>query len=138
MPGVPSNQVAKDYILEKIKNSLRLPSGYWHEGIARHRERVTKVLQDEPHSGDAETLRKLGLDNDQLTDSKFAEKLVNWPGFMSHKIVKFVEYDELMYSFVKTGETAHDKDGKMVKSSRLPCAKASDWYGELDQMVAGL
>lgn len=135
---MPPTQKAKDYIIENIKSSLRTPNGDWHEGIARRRNRVKDILETEPRSSEAATLRSLGLDNEDLTAYEFVEKAVHWQGFMTHEIVKFVRYDEHMYNFVKSGETTHDKTGILVSKSGNSCAKASDWYDEMDRTVVGL
>jgi hypothetical protein len=135
--GVPSKGTDKSYLVENMKTSLRSAGGYWHRGIARHRKRVKDVLMNYPASKDAESLISLGLDKDGISDENFAEKIVHWEKFLSHTIVQFVSYDENMYDFVKEGETTHNKHGKKMKSGE-PCAKASDWYNELDKMAEGV
>jgi hypothetical protein len=140
--GVPSKGTDKSYMVENMKTSLRSASGHWHEGIARRRKRVKDILMNHPASKDAESLISLGLDKDGISDEKFAEKIVHWEKFLSHTIVQFVSYDENMYDFVKEGETTHDKHGKTTHNKHgkktKPCAKASDWYNELDKMAEGV
>jgi hypothetical protein len=95
------------------------------------------ILKNHPTSKDAESLISLSLDKVNMSDEEFAEKVVHWEKFLSDTIVKFVSYDEDMYAFVKEGETTHNKHGKKMKDGES-CAKASDWYDELDKMAGGV
>lgn len=72
-----------------------------------------------------------------LTNQDFAKRVARWEKLYTHKAVEFIGYDEDMYEFVKEGATTHDANGKLVKSTGKPCAKACDWYAVLDQIVDG-
>ena len=133
MYGAPSTKRDQDGVVETIMRSLSNPTGCWHRHIPNTKEDIRDILTYEPESFDADRLRSLGLDDENLSDREFAEKLVQWEGFFHQHPVKFVRYDEEMYNFVKEGETTRDKDGKLVSKSSKQCARASDWYNELDQ-----
>lgn len=77
------------------------------------------------------------MEDQNLTNQDFVKKVARWEKFYEHTPVEFVRYDEDMYEFVKQGETTHDADGKLAKSTGKPCANASDWYAVLDQIVDG-
>ena len=80
--------------------------------------------------------RACGLDNVDISDIEFAKRLVHYDDFYGSYAIKFVSYDESMYSFVKEGETTKNKYNK-TRAPGEPCAKASDWYNVMDQQVEG-
>lgn len=131
----PTAQRDKDFVINNLKFNLKSPCSWVHKSVARDRSKIKEVLMHQPDSGEAAELRSLGLDNEHLSDYEFVEKVVYWQGFLPHKSVKFVRYDEKMYEFVSDGFTTRDKDGKIRNVSGKPPAKASDWYNELDQRV---
>lgn len=136
MTSVPPKQTDKDYIIYKIKRSLSHSNGLWHYLLSRSRENIQQILENRPDSHDAENLRSLGLDDENMTDNELAEKVVYWEGFYHSRLVEFVNYDDDMYDFVKAGETTRNKHGNKKKNCEL-CAMASDWYDKHDQMVGG-
>jgi hypothetical protein len=77
------------------------------------------------------------LQAQNLTNQDFAKRVARWEKLYTHKAVEFIGYDEDMYEFVKEGATTHDANGKLVKSTGKPRAKACDWYAVLDQIVDG-
>jgi len=117
--------------------------------------RLIRLAQDEPEPNDtgqergdriekeskekassAAKARALGLNNTNLSDNEFAERLVHYDDFYSSYTIKFVTYDESVYNFVKRGETTEDKNNNSRKEGK-PCAKAIDWYNIMDQQVVG-
>jgi hypothetical protein len=123
----------KDWHIQDMYKSLQSPKGGWRKGLAWRRKKIKRILKEGP-AGEAAELRKLGSDNERLSDIEFGKLVVHWQGFMRQAgIVKFVRYDEDMYNFVKVGETTRDKDGILVSKSGAPRAKASDWYDEFDR-----
>ena len=78
--------------------------------------------------------RALGLDNEQLSEIEFTKRLVYLDEYYELSSIKFVEYDEEMYEFVKDGETTKNCHNKPRKSGE-ECAKALDWYKIYDQTL---
>jgi hypothetical protein len=137
MYGVPRTKEEVDGIVAIAMRSLSNPTGHWHGYIEDVREKVQYILENEPSSADAQKLRSLGLQDQNLINQDFVTRVAQWEKFYTHKAVEFVRYDEDMYKFVKEGSTTHDANGKLIKSTGKPCAKASDWYAVLDQIVDG-
>lgn len=125
-------QRGRDFVIQNYRKGLGSPNSWVHDSISWHRAKIKECLTSEPESGEAEELKSLGLDNDQLNDAEFIEKAVYWQGFLEHYSIKFVRYDEKMYDFMKDGLTTKNKNGKERKGGEPP-AKASDWYAVLDQ-----
>jgi hypothetical protein len=128
------NNCDRAFVIHTLKKGLKKSKSSYHQIIADNKDRIRKVLEAEPDSGEAEELRSLGLDNEQLSNDEFVEKVVYWRGLLEQKYVKFVRYDEKMYDFIKDGETTRNKRGKKRKCGEPP-ALASDWYGDLDKRV---
>jgi len=97
-------------------------------------DRIEKESKEKASS--AAKARALGLNNTNLSDNEFAERLVHFDDFYSSYTIKFVCYDESVYNFVKRGETTKDKNNNSRKGGK-PCAKAIDWYNIMDQQVVG-
>ena len=83
---------------------------------------------------DAAKARALGLDNLNLSEVEFCERLIHYDDLYGSYAIQFRHYDEKMYDFVKAGMTTKNKDNKTRNIDEdEPCAKALDWYNHVDQ-----
>ena len=88
----------------------------------------------QPQAPLAARLRALGYTPRRTTDEELAKLVVDIDEFHTTYEVKFVEYREEVYDFVKDGMTTRNKYGrKRTRDER--CALASDWYDIYDQMI---
>ena len=101
------------------------------EGKERE-ERLDRESREK--ASDAAKARALGLDNKDLSEMEFAKRLVHYDDFYGSYSIKFVNYDEEMYDFVKEGMTTKNKYNKK-RAEDEPCANASDWYNIMDQQL---
>jgi hypothetical protein len=146
-------------MIDDIQLSLKKAKGYWHGSMDEWRERLTKALEtdqsvaptwfvegcnpteDEQYPSMAARARALRFSS-SVSDDRLAEIVVHLDEFHKWIPVKFLGYDEAMYSYLKAGETSHNAAGKPRKKKRdgtyaEEAAKASDWYAILDAQVLG-
>ena len=151
----------RDEIVRHILKSLKFPDAVWHKELSWWRQKFTYYLENDPSpAADAPIWfredRKptiAELDNwkemgnkkksmaararvvgyhSEMSDKDLVEALVRFDEFHSSEALRFVEYDERVYNYVKAGETNFNAAGKR-RADGEPCAKASDWYAYYDQ-----
>jgi hypothetical protein len=94
--------------------------------------RPTIEERKQPQAPLAARARALGYRHG-VSDEALAELLVELDEFYSEYVVRFVEYSEDMYDYIKGGISDKRADGK--KATNGDNVKASDWYAFFDQQV---
>ena len=151
----------RDKIVKDILTYLKSSKSRWHEKLSEWRQELAYSLENDPSpAADApiwfrEDRRPTiaELDNwkemgnkkksmaararvvgyhSEMSDKDLVEALVRFDEFHSSEALRFVEYDERVYNYVKAGETNFNAAGKR-RADGEPCAKASDWYAYYDQ-----
>mmetsp|Transcript_4873 Transcript_4873/g.12229 ORF Transcript_4873/g.12229 Transcript_4873/m.12229 type:complete len:212 (+) Transcript_4873:1210-1845(+) len=102
------------------------------DGGREREERLDRESREKATS--AAKARALGLDDEGLSHTEFARRLMDYDDFFGSYAIKFVRYDESMYDFVKDGMTTKNMRNKR-RAEDEPCAKASDWYNIMDQQL---
>lgn len=69
-----------------------------------------------------------------ISDEKLASVMVRLDEYYALKPIKFVQYQEAIYDYVKGGKTNKNAKGKELCPGDLP-ARASDWYAFLDTLT---
>ena len=154
---------AKAKMVHDIVESIKRPQRYWISRVAKWRAKLTSALEiDHSEPGPpwmvegriptyeettvqrdaddrpivyslAARARALGF-HPHVPGEELAKIMVQLDEFHGETTIRFVEYKEEMYDFVKDGETSRNAQGKPRKNGE-PCAKASDWYSCLDQHI---
>jgi hypothetical protein len=92
----------------------------------------TEEERKEPQAPLAARARALGYRRG-VSDDALMELLVELDEFYSDRVVRFVEYSEDIYDYIKRGISDKRADGK--KATNGDNVKASDWYAFFDQQV---
>jgi len=151
----------RDKIARHILTYLKNPDSVWHGELDYWHHVLTHSLENDPSSAAdtpiwfredrrptiaeldnwkdmgnkrssmASRARAVGY-HSTMTDKDLVEVLVRFDEFHRSEPVRFVEYDERVYNYVKAGETIYNAAGKR-RTEGEPCAKASDWYAYYDQ-----
>ena len=147
----------REFILSDMKRSLTKPNGSWHSSVEYWIHKLDRLLMKdnspaaptwliekrkpteeeakEPCPSLAARARALGY-KPNLSKCEVAEVLVWLNEFFSLKPIAFVEYDEVMYNYVKEGESTRSSvDFRRGKQPGEHCVRASDFYALHDQTI---
>ena len=145
--------VSKCEIAKKMLSSSKTKVGYGRHRLDYWRKRLEEALnQDASPSGPqylienrvpteaematvfsmAARARALGFSKG-MSDEDLSKLIVRIDEFHKQIIIRFVEYNEAVYDYVKRGLTDKGPDGKLRKGG--PAAKAQDWYDYFDGQV---
>ena len=130
----------KKKMLSDIVKSLKNPGGTWNVSVTRWKQKLNDELAKDSSAPAinsaslAARARALGYHEDMSLEDMASSVLLKLNEFYADKVIRFVEYDETVYEYIKEGETTRNAEGKKRRPGEA-CAKASDWYRILDQRV---